>query len=311
MKLDVGGTAHFHGAYMQSRVSNNRTGIAGWNAVDLPSREFVGTLAKTVFAAAVADDCVDLAAQMSFYFVLSLFPFLLVIAAILGWLPSTNLWHNFVQWVTQYLPRETRSLVFATVFDLSRGSTKFFSAGLLALLWTASSGFVSLMESLSVAYGVQETRSFWRKRMIAICATVIGAAFAVASFGLLAFGHLIEETILFRIGSLSWLWEFVRWVATLSLMLLGLEMINYFLPNRDRPWRWVTTGSAVAALTYMGASAGFNFYLQHFDSYPRLYGTLAGFIILMTWVYISNVILLIGAEMDHAIELMKGRGDSA
>lgn len=259
----------------------------------------------------LADDCLDLAAQMSFYFLLSLFPFLLVIAAILGWLPSTNLWHNFVQWVTEYLPRDTRSLVFATVFDLSRGYTKFFSFGLLAMLWTASSGFVSLMESLSVAYGVEETRSFWEKRAIAVCATVIGAVFAVASFGLLAFGHRIEEAVSFGLGSLSWLWEFARLVATLILMLLGLEMINYFLPNRRRRWRWGTTGSAFVAFTYLGISAGFNFYLQHFDSYPRFYGALSGFIILMTWVYASNVILLIGAEMDHAIELIKERGASA
>jgi membrane protein len=94
-------------------------------------------------------------------------------------------------------------------------------------------------------------------------------------------------------------------------MLLALELINYFLPNRRRRWRWVTIGSGFIALTYMATSAGFNFYLQHFNSYPRFYGTLAGFIILMTWVYISNLILLVGAEMDHAIEQIKGRGASA
>jgi membrane protein len=293
---------------MQTRVSNNRTGTAGWNAVDLPSRHLVWSLTKKVWARVLADDCLDLAAQMSFYFVLSLFPFLLVIAAILGWLPSSNLWHNFVQWVTQYLPRETRSLVFATVFDLTRGYTKFFSLGLLALLWTASSGFVSLMESLSAAYGVKETRSFWEKRALAVCATVVGAMFAVASFGLLAFGHRIEEEVSFHLGFVSVPWEIARWIATLLLMLLGLELINYFLPNRRRRWRWVTTGSAFVALTYVGSSAGFNLYLRHFNSYPRFYGTLAGFIILMTWVYIANVILLIGAEMDHAIEEIGERG---
>jgi membrane protein len=266
---------------------------------------------KRVWEDVLADDCVDLAAEMSFYFVLSLFPFLLVIAAILGWLPSSNLWHNFVQWVTEYLPRETRSLVFATVFDLARGHTSFFSFGLLAMLWTSSSGFVSLMESLSVAYGVKETRGFWEKRLIGMCATVIGAVFAVASFGLLAFGHRIEEVVSLDFGPVSFPWEAVRWIAKVLLMLLALELINYFLPNRRRRWQWITTGSAFVALTYGIISAGFNFYLLHFNSYPRFYGALAGFIILMTWVYISNLLLLVGAEMDHAIENLRVRGASA
>jgi membrane protein len=299
------------GAEMQSRVTNNRMLAVRWGIFEVPSRHLVWALVKHVWADLLADDCLDLAAQMSFYFVLSLFPFLLVIAAILGWLPSSNLWHNFVQWVTEYLPRETRSMVFATVFDLSRGYTKFFSLGLLAVLWTASSGFVSLMESLSAAYGVKETRSFWEKRVVAVCATVIAAAFAVASFGLLAFGHRIGEAVSYRIGLVSFPWEIVRWMATLALMLLGLEMISYFLPNRHRRWRWMTVGNAFVALTYIGISATFNFYLRHFNSYPRTYGTLAGFIILMTWVYISNLILLAGAEMDHAIEhLGEGRNSS-
>jgi membrane protein len=292
---------------MQSRASNHRTGVTWWGAFEHPSALFVWNLAKKVWSDTIANDCLDLAAQMSFFFVFSLFPFLIVIAAILGWLPSTDVWHNFVAWVTQYLPRETRSFVFATVFALSRGSSKFFSFGLLATLWTSSSGFVSLMESLSVAYGVKETRGFWEKRAVAVCATVIGAVFSVASFGLLGFGHRIEEAISLRIGSPPLPWEIGRWITTLVLMFLGLDLIYYFLPNGHRKWRWVTAGSAVVACTYIVTSAGFNFYITHFASYPRFYGALAGLIILMTWVYISSMILLVGAETDHAIEEMQQR----
>jgi membrane protein len=150
---------------------------------------FLSDLAREVWVDIQNDRCLDLAAQMSFYFVLSLFPFLLVIGAIVGWLPSTSLWRDFAQWITDYMPRESRRLVFATILDLTRGSTRFLSLGLLATVWTASSGFVSLMESLSVAYGVNETRGFWKKRVLAIAATAIGAFFFVASFGLLAVGH--------------------------------------------------------------------------------------------------------------------------
>ena len=106
-RLGAGRVSSHAVAIMQSRASNHRTGITWWSAFEHPSALFVWNLAKKVWSDTIANDCLDLAAQMSFFFVLSLFPFLIVIAAILGWLPSTDVWHNFVTWVTQYLPRET------------------------------------------------------------------------------------------------------------------------------------------------------------------------------------------------------------
>jgi membrane protein len=275
---------------------------------------FLSHLAREVWADVQNDDCLDLAAQMSFYFVLSLFPFLLVIGAIVGWLPSTNLWHNFAQWITDYLPDESRRVVLATILDLTRGYTRFLSLGLLATVWTASSGFVSLMESLSVAYGVKETRSFWKKRAVAVSATAIGAVFFIASFGLLAFGRWAAGAISIHFRTVLPFevpWEVARWIATLLLMFLGLDLINYFLPNGNRPWRWLTPGTLFVALTYVLGSVGFHFYLQYFNSYPRIYGTLAGFMILMSWIYVSNIILLIGAEADNAMTRLRERGTAA
>src|SRR3984957_6306880 len=109
----------------------------------LRDRPFLG-LVRAIWDDFISDDCIDLAAQMSFYFTLSLFPFFIVIAAVVGWLPSTNVWHNLAQWVTDYFPRESRQLIFATIFDLTRGSNGVLSFGVVATIWTASSGFVSL-----------------------------------------------------------------------------------------------------------------------------------------------------------------------
>ena len=119
---------------------------------------------------------------------LSIFPFFIVVAALIGWLPSTTLWQSFAQWITDYLPTQSRRVIFETILGLSHGYTGFLSFGLLATLWTASSGFVSLMESLSVAYGGRDTRSYWKKRGIALLATMLMAVFLIASFGLLAAG---------------------------------------------------------------------------------------------------------------------------
>ncbi len=97
-------------------------------------------------------------------------------------------------------------------------------------------------------------------------------------------------------------WEIGRWIASLLLMVIGLDLVNYFLPNVKRRWHWLTPGTAFVVLTMVIGSASFNFYLRHFGSYPRFYGTMAGFIILMTWIYVASLILLIGAETDSVIE---------
>lgn len=269
---------------------------------------------KSIWTEAMSDNCIDLAAQMSFYFSLSLFPFCIVVAALVGWLPSTTVWHNLAQWMTTYLPRDARRMVFLTILSLTENSTSFLSIGLLATIWTASSGFVSLMESLTAAYGFKETRGFWRKRVIAICATLAGAIFFVGSFALLTFGHWIAGLVSLRteyIVQLHLPWEVGRWIASVLLMVLGLDLMNYFLPNLRRRWHWMTPGTAFVVLTMIAGSAAFNFYLHRFSSYPRFYGAMAAFVILLTWIYLVSFILLIGAETDSVIENLERRRATA
>lgn len=252
----------------------------------------------------LADHCLDLAAQMSFYFVLSIFPFFLVMAAIIGWLPSTNLWQAFAQWVITYLPRDSRHLVFSIIFDLSRDATKIFSVGLLIMVWGASSGFVSMMESLSVAYGTPDTRSYWKKRTIAIGATLVAALFFIACFGLLSLGHRSALWISGDLGPLTAhqnLWGIGRWVGTFLLLCLGIDLVNYSLPMERGRWRWFSLGTAFTAVTLVAESIGLNFYVRQSPSLPRIYGTLTGFIVMMLWIYVANFVLLVGAETDQAI----------
>jgi membrane protein len=251
------------------------------------------------------DDCFDLAAQISFYFVLSLFPFCLVLAVIVGWLPSSALWKSFATWIVTYLPADSRQLIFSAILGLVSYSTGFLSFGLVATLWGASAGFVSLMESLSVAYGSKDTRPYWRKHALAACVTMLAAVFAIAAFGIMALGHWGSEQLAADVGTGSALRIFVeigRRLATIALIYIGILLVNYILPNVRRPWRWLTSGTAFATIALISASTILNVYFRHFSSYPRLYGTLGGFIILMFWVYAASVILLIGAEVDHVVE---------
>lgn len=242
---------------------------------------------------------------MAFFFSLSLLPFLVVIAAFVGMLPSTTLWHNLAQWLTNYLPRGSRRMVFTAILGLTEESKAFLSFGLIATLWTASSGFVSLMESLTGAYGSRDTRSFWHKRVIALIATMLSAIFFIVSFVLMTFGHHIAGLISAQLEvvlNVALPWEIARWAASVVLMLLGLDLMRHFLPNVKKRWRWITPGNVFIVLTMVACSAGFNFYLSHFGSYPKFYGAMAGFIILVTWIYIASLILLVGAEIDSTVE---------
>lgn len=260
------------------------------------------------------DHCADLAAEVSFYFVLSLFPFFLVMAALVGWLPSTDLWQSFVQWVIVYFPRLSQHLLLSTILDLRHGYTGFLSIGLITTLWSASSGFMSLMEALTITYGRRDSRSYWRKRAIAIVATLAGAIFFILSFGLWTAGHWAAVAASPEFGSIFAFeakWKIAWWVLTTILLFVGIDLINYFLPDVKRRWKWFSPGTLFSVISFAAASLGLNLYVRYSPMLPRLYGTLAGFIILMMWIYVATLVLLIGAETDSAVEELKTQGASA
>lgn len=262
-----------------------------------------------------ADDCFDLAAQIAFYFALSLFPFCLVLAVIINWLPSTNLWTSFATWIVTYLPIQSQHLVFTIILTIVNGSLGFFSFGVVATFWSSASGFVSLMESLSLVYGMKDTRSYWHKHFVALLWTVLAACFALLSFGLMTLGHWTFERILFFEGpTRNWphiTFEFGRWIFTLVLMAAAIGLLNYLLPSEKRRLRWLSPGTIFAVATLVASSEGFNLYFQHFNTYPRIYGALAGFIILMLWIYMASLILLVGAEIDHQLILIARESTSS
>lgn len=290
--------------------SGNPPGFPASNALRESSKQFYRALAKKVWADVWEDNCIDLAAQMSFYFVLSAFPFLLVIASVIGWLPSTNLWHNFAEWMSNYLPQYARPAFFHTVLGLTHGYSSFLSAGLIAMIWSATSGFVTLIQSLNVAYELKETRGFWKQRLIALAAAALAAVFLLGSFGLLTAGHaavtLVAKDIPWIQRFRVW-FEIARWVTTLGLLLIGLDLMNHYLPNRKRRWQWYTPGILFTMALFVATTFGFGVYIQDFSNYSKVYGALAAGIILLLWVYAFSLILLIGAEIDDEWDRMKGR----
>jgi membrane protein len=252
------------------------------------------------------DNLLDLAAQVSFYFVLSLVPFLIVLAAIVGWLPSTTLWQSFAQWITDYFPSRSRQAVFATILDLTRGYTSYLSFGLLAAIWSASSGFMSLMEALSVACCSKDTRGYWKKRAIATVATLVASLFCLLGFALWTIGHWATRAIFAEfkyVGGVHFRWSIVAWwVGTVVLMFAGLAFMNHFLTDTTRRWRWFTAGNVFSVAGILLVSIGFNLFLSYSPTVPQVYTVLAGFVVPMTWIYVVTLLVLIGTELDTALK---------
>lgn len=294
---------HF-GAAVKGVGSKSRRGLRALGRSAVWGRVVIDVIERT-FQRVMDDNILDLAAQVSFYFVLSLLPFLIVLAAIVGWLPSTTLWQSFAQWITDYFPNRSRQAVFATILDLTRGYTGFLSFGLFAAIWSASSGFMSLMEALSVACCGKDKRSYWKKRAIATVATLVASLFCLLCFALWTVGHWATRTIFAEfkyVGTVHFRWSVVTWwVGTVSLMLIALALINHFLPDGKRSWRWLTTGNVFTVVSILIISVGFNLFLRYSPTVPQVYTVLAGFVILMTWIYTANLMILIGTEMDTAI----------
>jgi len=254
------------------------------------------------------DDCVDLAAAMAYFFVLALFPFFIVLGALAGFLPYSNLWTQVSDAIVEHFPAEARALVFQTLLNLAHRNGTFLSLVSIATAWTSSSGIVCLMENLSRVYGVPETRSFWKKRLIAFGIVIVTSVFFVGSFGLLTLGHRIGVFIVHELDlgpRFQIVWEVFRWCFLVMLLQTGVAIFDNILPNRLRPWRWASPGTLFATATLVAGTSGVNFYVRHVGHYYETYGTIGAFFVLMVWIFVSSLTLLVGAEINAALERLR------
>jgi len=196
--------------------------------------------------------------------------------------------------------------------------TGLLSLGLLGALWASSSGVTAIIESLNAVYRAKETRPFWKVRLIAILLTMGLAGFIILSITLILYGEYIGSWLanFVGLGSLfEVVWIILQWPMAIALMLFALAAMYYFCPNVEQDWRWVTPGSLLAVLLWLVVSLGFKLYVDHFGDYNKVYGSIAGIIVLMLWFYFAGVVLLLGGELNAEIEKAaresQSRGDKA
>jgi membrane protein len=252
------------------------------------------------------DEVLGRAAQLAYYLVLALFPALLFLTALLGLLPLEHIMPELMASLRSVLPSDALSLVEKYLQQVVEGSgSDILSLGLLGALWASSSGVTAIMESLNAVYDAKEGRPFWKVRLIAIAMTIGLAGFIILSTTLVLYGEHIGVWIANIVG-LGWLftvaWLVLQWPVVVLLMLFAIAVIYYFAPCVKQDWQWVSPGSVFAVLMWLIVSLGFKIYVENFGNYNKAYGSIAGFIVLMLWFYLSGIVLLLGGEINAEIE---------
>ncbi len=254
-------------------------------------------------------------ASVTFYTLLAIFPALAALVSLYGLFAdpaalSSNL-HN----IPNVLPGGAMDILDTQLHSLASSSGKALSLGLAfslaTSLWSSNQSIKSLFSALNIVYGAQEKRSFVRFTLITLSFTLGALVFVMLAVSCV----VALPIVLAFVGFGAWsdlLLRVARWPLLLVVIGAFLAMVYRYGPCRPRvAWRWVTPGSAFAALTWAAASVGFSYYVAHFGSYNKTYGSLGAAIGFMTWIWISTMVVLIGAEVDAEIEAQATHGDAA
>ncbi|HEU4366728.1 MAG TPA: YihY/virulence factor BrkB family protein [Methylomirabilota bacterium] len=273
-----------------------------WNLGGLSVRE----LGRRVWSEISKDEVADRAAALAYYFLFALFPTLLFLTSLLGLLPLPGLMDRLLAYANHALPGDASSIVTRTLGEIQAGARGgLLSIGVLAALWAASAGMASMMNTLNVAYDVEDPRSWWKRRLVAVLLTIGFSVFILTALVLIVFGPRIGEALAGRMGLgplFTLVWNVVSVPVVMAFVLIGIALVYYFAPATRTHWRWVTPGSVVALALWLAMSLGLRWYVANFADYGATYGSIGGVILLMLWLYLSGFVLLVGAEINAEIE---------
>lgn len=253
----------------------------------------------------------SLAAGLSYYFVLSLFPLLILASAIVAYLPIPHLFDKILWAMQSVVPADSMGLVRGVLNDvISPNKNRFLTVGILGTIWAASEGFASLIVALNVAYDVPETRPIWKTRALAIGLMLVNGVLltigAVAMFLGPRFGGWLADKM-----NAAWvlaaIWPYLRWTIAIGFSVVAVELMFYWAPNVKQRFRATLPGAALGVGFWIGASYALSIYFQNFANFNKTYGTLGAAVALMVWLYWSWFFILAGAEINS--ELLKSEGN--
>jgi membrane protein len=254
------------------------------------------------------DNLTDWAAALTYYGVLSIFPALIVIVSVLG-LVGESATQPLIDNLGSVAPGPAKDIFTSAIENIegSQGAAGvFFVIGLLAAIWSASGYIGAFMRASNAIYDMPEGRPIWKTLPVRVGLTVLLMVLtAVSAIGVTLSGGLAHEVgNLIGAGDTAvQVWNIAKWPVLLALVSFMFACLYWAAPNvRQRGFRWITPGGVLAVLGWVIASAAFAFYVANFGSYNKTYGALAGPIVFLVWLWVSNVVILLGAEFNAELE---------
>jgi membrane protein len=254
------------------------------------------------------DQCTDLAAALTYYAVLALFPALLAMVSLLGLIGQGSTTQSLVDILDQVGAGSVASTIRQPLQDLMSNQAAGLGLviGIAGALWSASGYVGAFSRAMNRMYEIDEGRPFWKLRPLMIVITLV----AVLLAGVVAIGLVVSGPLARAIGDAIGLgdtavtvWSIVKWPVLLILAALVVAILYYATPNVKQPkFRWISVGALVAIVVWVLASAAFGFYVSQFSNYNKTYGSLGGVIIFLLWLWLTNLALLFGAELDAEME---------
>ena len=280
----------------------------------LPWKAWWATLRRTV-AEFNDDNLTDWAAALTYYAILSVFPGLILLASVLGLIGGSAI-GPLVDSLGQVAPGPVREILESSLANVGQSQEAAGSlaiVGLAGALWTASGYVGAFMRASNAIYDVPEGRPIWKTLPIRVAVTIVVGAMLAASALIVVFTGELAEWLGRLIGAgpaAVTLWSIAKWPVLLVLISVVFGLLYWAAPNaKQAGLRWISPGGALAVVLWVGASAGFGVYAAHFGSYNKTYGTLGGVAVFLVWLWISNIAILLGAELDA--ELHRSRAIAA
>lgn len=258
---------------------------------------------KDLIQRIIDDEIPALASQLSYSLLLAFFPFLIFLMTLIGF---SSIDREFVLLeMSKVLPNSAYELVHNTALEiLNTKNTNLLSFGIIFTMWTASSGFRSVIKGINKAYDEKEKRSLFKVIGISIISTLGLGFLIIITILLLVFGQIIGYILAKKVG-FSYLfgviWNVIRYVIILLSMILIFALMYRYIPSRRLKWREVIPGAIFTTIGWLIVSFGFAFYVNNFGNYSRVYGSIGAVIVLLTWLYLTSIIIIVGGEINAAI----------
>ncbi len=256
---------------------------------------------------------VQTSAALAYYFVLSIFPALIALSAVLSLIPVPNLFGSVMGYLSRVLPAESMHIVRSVLSSvLSANRRTWLSVGTLGLVWTTSSAFDAMIEALDIAYDAPDQRPIWKTRLLAVGLAIVCGGLLLFSLAVMIVGPRFGEWVALELG-FSWafgvIWPVLRWVLAIGFTVLAVEMVYFLAPAVKQRFSATLPGAILFVVVGDALSSALGIYFRNFANFNGIYGTLGGFVAFMTWLYWNSFVLLVGAELNS--ELAKARNEKS